>query len=348
MISSSLRRTVFWAHLATGVVVGAVVLLMSVTGVLLSYEKQVVAWADARAARTAPPPAGATRLPLGTLLESARDLRAGRPTAVTVQAERAAPVAVAFGREATVFVDAYRGTALGEGATGVRRFFATVTAWHRWIGRAAEDRDWGKAITGASNLAFLLLVLSGMYLWIPRRWTRRQVRNVAWFRRGLAGKARDFSWHNVFGIWSALPLVAVVASGAVISYPWASDLVYRAVGEAPRARGAALHAHRRGARSRRPARRGARVGGSGGARAHGAHARVAAPARLACPERDGRGPGVRDDGARGVRRLSTESREPFYPFAAPSAASSRSSVAPISASPWAALMKPASNADGAR
>ena len=41
MIAPRLRRVVFWAHLATGVVVGAVVLLMSVTGVLLSYEKQV-------------------------------------------------------------------------------------------------------------------------------------------------------------------------------------------------------------------------------------------------------------------------------------------------------------------
>jgi uncharacterized iron-regulated membrane protein len=38
------------------------------------------------------------------------------------------------------------------------------------------------------------------------------------------------------GIWSVLPLLVIVASGAVMSYPWANDLVYRVAGEAPPAR----------------------------------------------------------------------------------------------------------------
>ena len=59
---------------------------------------------------------------------------------------------------------------------------------------------------------------------------------VVWFRGGLRGKARDFNWHNVIGLWCAVPLFVVVLSGVVISYPWASDLVYRVAGEAPPAR----------------------------------------------------------------------------------------------------------------
>jgi uncharacterized iron-regulated membrane protein len=72
-----------------------------------------------------------------------------------------------------------------------------------------------------------------MVLWVPRslRWV--QLRAVLWFRTGLAPKARDFNWHNVLGIWSALPLIAIVASATVIGYPWASDLVYKIAGEAP-------------------------------------------------------------------------------------------------------------------
>ena len=42
----NVRRIVFWLHLATGVSAGAVVLIMSVTGVLLTYEKQMLRWAD--------------------------------------------------------------------------------------------------------------------------------------------------------------------------------------------------------------------------------------------------------------------------------------------------------------
>jgi uncharacterized iron-regulated membrane protein len=93
-------------------------------------------------------------------------------------------------------------------------------------------------VTGAANLAFLFIVLSGLYLWWPRSLTWAKVRNVVWFRRGLPGKARDFNWHNVLGFWSAIPLAIVVYSGVVISYPWASNGVYRLMGEAPPIRGA--------------------------------------------------------------------------------------------------------------
>jgi uncharacterized iron-regulated membrane protein len=105
-------------------------------------------------------------------------------------------------------------------------------AWHRWLSLDGEGRAIGKAISGWSNLIFLFIVLSGMYLWIPRvGW--RGVPAVALFRTGLRGKARDFNWHNVIGIWTAVPLAIIVATAAPISFPWANALVYRIAGETP-------------------------------------------------------------------------------------------------------------------
>lgn len=43
-----LRQLIFWPHLIAGVTAGAVILTMSVTGVLLAFEKQIIAWADQR------------------------------------------------------------------------------------------------------------------------------------------------------------------------------------------------------------------------------------------------------------------------------------------------------------
>ena len=114
-----------------------------------------------------------------------------------------------------------------------------MTDWHRWLGQEGAGRETGRAITGACNLAFLFLVLSGMYLWIPRGYTWKHFRAVLLFRGGLEGKARDFNWHNVFGIWMAVPLVLVVASGAVMSYAWANDLLYRLATGEPAPAGAA-------------------------------------------------------------------------------------------------------------
>ena len=228
-----LRRVIFWCHLAAGLVAGTIVFIMSVTGVLLTYEKQIASWADMRAYRVAP---GITRLSPDTIVGSARAAAGGAaPTLLTVWADPAAPAAVALGPR-TIYVDPYTGQVLGEPNAQPRTFFRTMTAWHRWLGAGPEGRATARMITGACNLAFLFLVVSGFYLWFPRGWTWRQVRAVVWFRRGLSGKARDFNWHNAIGLWSAIPLAIVVASATVISYPWASDLVYRVAGEVPPAR----------------------------------------------------------------------------------------------------------------
>jgi uncharacterized iron-regulated membrane protein len=143
------------------------------------------------------------------------------------------PAAVSFDRGRTVYVNPYTGEAMGEGAQGTRNFFRTVTDWHRWLGTEGEGRATGRMITGVCNLAFLFIVVSGLYLWFPRSLTWAQFKNILWFRRGLPGKARDFNWHNVIGFWSLAPLFLIVLSGVTISFAWAGNLVYRVVGENP-------------------------------------------------------------------------------------------------------------------
>jgi uncharacterized iron-regulated membrane protein len=124
------------------------------------------------------------------------------------------------------------------GAEGLRSFFSAVTGWHRWFNATGESRTLARAVTGASNLAFLFLILSGVYLWLPRifKWAAFKTR-LLFNAKATTAKARDFNWHHVFGIWSALPLAVVVATATVFSYPWASDLVYRVFGEEPPQRG---------------------------------------------------------------------------------------------------------------
>ena len=228
-----LRKIIFWCHLPVGVIAGVVILIMCVTGVLLTYEKQISAWADTRSYRSAPPTPDAQRLTIETLITKAREGRGGNPTAVTLKSDPAAPAEVAFGREVALFINPYTGSIYGEGSPKVRGFFRGVTDWHRWLGAKGENRNVARAITGACNLGFLFLVISGFYLWWPRSWNLKTLRNVTWFRRGLPAKARDFNWHNVIGFWSALPLFIVVLSSVVISYTWAGNLVYRIVGETP-------------------------------------------------------------------------------------------------------------------
>ena len=227
-----LRRFVFWMHLAAGVSAGLVILIMSVTGVILAYEKQIIRWADGVSGPPATP--GQARLPIDDLVARASAVHPGVTAgAITLRRQVDAPVEVNFGQKGTVFVHAYTGEILGTGSARTRAFFRSVMEWHRWIALKDARRATGKAITGVSNLVFLFIVLSGFYLWWPRAWTWAQFRQVLWFRGGLPTKARDFNWHHVIGYWSLVPLAVIVWSGAVIGYPWASDLTFRMAGEAP-------------------------------------------------------------------------------------------------------------------
>src|SRR5262245_63336511 len=65
------------------------------------------------------------------------------------------------------------------------------------------SRETARPITGACNLAFLGLALSGLFLWWPRTWSRPAVRAVTVFDPRLRGKPRDFNCHNVIGFWCA-------------------------------------------------------------------------------------------------------------------------------------------------
>ncbi len=228
-----LRKIIFWCHLPIGIIAGLVILNMCVTGVLLTYEKQIISWADTRGYRSAPPTAESKRLPVEELINKAREARGANPTAVTLKSDPGAPAEIGFGRETTLFVNPYTAAILGEGSPRVRSFFRGVTEWHRWLGAKGDNRNVARAITGACNLGFLFMVVSGFYLWWPRNWNLKSVRNVVWFRRGLPSRVRDFNWHNTIGFWSAAPLLIIVVSGVVISYTWAGNLVYRIVGETP-------------------------------------------------------------------------------------------------------------------
>jgi uncharacterized iron-regulated membrane protein len=253
---AAVRATLFWAHLVTGVVAGAVVLIMSATGVLLTYQRQMTAWA----AGAVTVPAGAARLPLDTLVARARGAVDGaRVTGVTLRADPAAPVAIGVEPRRTVLVDPYTGAVMA-GGPRLRAFFSEVERWHRSLAVGPSVRaPLGVQLTGASNLAFLFLLGTGLVLWWPRRVTWRSLRAVLVPNVRARGRARDWNWHHVLGLWNAPVLILVVGSAALISYQWPGALITRALGgtparpEAPRARtapGAASGGERRGGESR--------------------------------------------------------------------------------------------------
>jgi uncharacterized iron-regulated membrane protein/flavodoxin len=238
-----------------------IIFSMSFTGVVLMYEPQISDYSE-RSARWVTPGANAKQLSYDELIAKVRAANPeARAAVIMVKSDPRASVSVNLGRDNTVFVNPYNGEILGS-QSPTHNFLRDIIDWHRWLGIEGEGRATARAITGACNLAFFWLAVTGVYLWWPPSWHWRALKHSFLFNPHLRGKARDWNWHNVIGFWSSSVLVVLTLTAAVMSYPWANDLLYMLTASEPprRAEGpGSAAAERPRARSQR---NGARTVGS--------------------------------------------------------------------------------------
>lgn len=235
------REILFWSHLVAGVIAGIFIFIMSATGVLLMYEHAIINKVSNGVSLDVAE--GAKPLPVDVLAAQALERSEGARMVMLSFDNRAdAPLTVYQIGMGQFSVDPYTGAEVANPAASVEAFLHEIVDLHRWLGAEGEGRKVARAITGASNLIFLFIIVSGLYLWLPkvRKWVFFRM-NLVFLRKPPTSKARDYNWHHVLGIWSLIPLFFLVLSGVVMSYPWANALLYQAFGEAaPRSQGPAF------------------------------------------------------------------------------------------------------------
>ena len=232
------RKFIFWLHLVCGVVAGISIGIMCLTGTILAFEKELAAWDEREARQIEAPPAGATRI---TIDEAQRKLREAHPdakpaTMVVLNDPQAAWSFPGARGVAGYYVNPHSGEVRRPDATTVGQFMQTMLTWHRYLGFSGTDsRPRGKWINGTCNLAFCLLAITGLYLWMPRNWSVRSVKAVTLFNWRLTGRARDFNWHNSIGLWTAPILIVLTLTAVPISFQWGGRLINSLTGTPPAA-----------------------------------------------------------------------------------------------------------------
>lgn len=140
----SFRKIIFWTHLITGLIAGVVILIMSVTGALLSFEKNIIEFAERDMRYVAASENTAKLPPSGILAKVIEAKPNAKPASITLPNEPNAAWQVALGRDGQVFVNPYTGAFTGEGASGVRSFFShndRLAPLAGALGRRATDRQ---------------------------------------------------------------------------------------------------------------------------------------------------------------------------------------------------------------
>ena len=219
-----LRRVWFQIHWFLGITAGSVLLVIGLTGAVLSFREEIVALVNPALQHVAAPAADARPLMPAELVAR---LQPRRVAAVTLYADTGRPPRINFAppegqrRGEVRLVDPYTAALLpeprGEG------FFDFAESLHRWL---LLPRDTGKPLTGTLAGVLLVLALSGLYL----RWPRRPLAWRAWLRLDFSLTGRAFLW-NLHAVAGTLALLAYLVSGVTGVY-WAFDSVRSVIDDA--------------------------------------------------------------------------------------------------------------------
>ena len=159
--NGAMRRYLFWTHFVMGLAAGLFVLIMSATGVLLTFESQMLAWARNAAIEV---PEDARPLSIQALAGIAREAGAGSGSQLIVPQDRSDAVELRLDRRDRRFLDPFAGEPIGE--IWLEGVFRRITAIHRWLAFQGGRQEVGAALNAAANLLFAGLLITGAILWL--------------------------------------------------------------------------------------------------------------------------------------------------------------------------------------
>lgn len=124
-------------------------------------------------------------------------------------------------RGLTHYVNPYKMELLGTAKGPASEFFMTVFKMHRWL---TFDTEVGRPIVGVATLIFVILSITGLFLWIPKKWKKWKNYKAGYRIKWKASwKRLNHDLHNVLGFY-AFPIILIMAlTGLNWSFEWYKD-----------------------------------------------------------------------------------------------------------------------------
>ncbi len=142
---------------------------------------------------------------------------------------RAYQVTLSQPRRASVYVDQYTGEVKGQYNRG--GFFTFMLRAHRWLldsMKPGEGVFVGKLIVGISTLAFVLVLITGIVIWIPK--TVKALKHRLQISTHKGWKRFWYDLHVTGGIYAVVFLLAMALTGLTWSFPWYRTGFYKVFG----------------------------------------------------------------------------------------------------------------------
>jgi uncharacterized iron-regulated membrane protein len=220
-MKSAIKAALLQIHSIVGLVVSLIVLVIALTGAIMSFEDEIQGALNAgmsQVERRQTPP-----LAPDEVIAHLQASHAGsKVAAITLSSDPSTAVRIRFGRgddgsrPSSVFVDPYDAHVLGEPRG--EDFFATVRRLHRWLLIPGDGNGYGRQITGIVAISLIAMLITGLVL----RWPHRATSAKMWLKPnlGLRGRGLHRSLHSVIGTW-VLPIYLVMTlTGLWYAFDW--------------------------------------------------------------------------------------------------------------------------------
>jgi uncharacterized iron-regulated membrane protein len=219
-----MRKLFFWFHLIIGCGAAIFIFLMSITGVGLTYERQIIASAQRADYPSLSGHENPRRLTLDKVIKIAQAYSPkGAPT-ISFGNEINAPFVIKQGRKTLAYLNPFTGGEMAEPGHNTKVFMGKLRAFHRWLTLDGKFSETGRWVNGIANVIFFLLALTGLYLWLPKKFKGRAFKQkLILTKTHPSSHARDYQWHNTFGFYMAPLLIVIVFTAFFFSFKWPGD-----------------------------------------------------------------------------------------------------------------------------
>ncbi|MDR0761863.1 MAG: PepSY domain-containing protein [Campylobacteraceae bacterium] len=218
----------FNIHMILGLLLGITIMIVGVTGALLSYRPEIMALINSDSLYVKK--SADTPLSLAQIVKKISEQKSNVSiSSLTVYSDETRSVTAGtmgggHGRGG-IYVDPYTGKILPDMKGG--EFFNVVISLHRWMTFQGMNAT-GKQVVAISTIAIIILSISGLWLYLPpmrRNFLKSMAIN---FKRGWF--ALLYKLHIVIGIYTLIFVLIMCLTGLYWSYGWYRTMLYKIAG----------------------------------------------------------------------------------------------------------------------
>lgn len=222
---STFRKINNWLHLWLGLISGIIVLIVCVTGCIWVFNEEITGLLepDTRVERQNKP----VIMPSKLMEIAAAEYPNVKVSYANYQQGKAINLGLGErrGPNITLKVDPYSGKIISREVhkKGETNFFRFILNGHRFLWLPFEI---GRPIVNYGTLVFVILLITGLVWWYPKKWTQSTVDKSFKIKWGASFKRVNLDLHNVLGFYSLLFLLAIAMTGMVYGIKWYSEGLY--------------------------------------------------------------------------------------------------------------------------